>query len=181
LWITFIFLCFWPYAFRKSAKVQDGAQALGTDLVFWLRVWYKNPMKLLHITNAGVCATFFALVILATSCVTQAAVIPEDLSAAEMVQRAQEASDRNRYSISLQYYEAILERFPNNAEYTSAAQYEIAFIYYKQRKYDQSRAAFNALLDRYNSPEGPLLPPQYKILALKVLETIAERETGKKR
>ena len=138
-------------------------------------------MKLFNITKVGFRAAFFALVILATSCATQSVVvIPEDLSAAEMVQRAQEASDRNRYSISLQYYEAILERFPNDAEYTSAAQYEIAFIYYKQKKYDQSKAAFNALLDRYNSPEGPLLPPQYRILAIKVLETIAERETGRR-
>jgi outer membrane protein assembly factor BamD (BamD/ComL family) len=98
-----------------------------------------------------------------------------------MVQRAQEASDRNRYNTSLQYYETILERFPDDTEYTSAAQYEIAFIYYKQKKYDLSKAAFNSLLDRYDSPEQALLAPQYKILAAKILETIAERETGKKR
>jgi len=142
-------------------------------LVFYVRIWYRNTMKLCHIT------VFFSLAILAASCATQTVVIPEDLTAAELVQRAQEASDRNRYNTSLQYYETILERFSDDTTYTTAAQYEIAFIHYKQKRYDQSKAAFNALLDRYNSPEEALLPPQYKILAAKILETIAERETGK--
>jgi outer membrane protein assembly factor BamD (BamD/ComL family) len=118
--------------------------------------------------------------VLAFSCASRPIFIPEDLTAPELIQRAQEASDRNRYNNALQYYEAILERFPFSSEFVCAAEYEIAFIHYKQKKYDLAKSGFNALLERYNTPDGELLPPQFKILALKVLGTIEEREGGKK-
>jgi outer membrane protein assembly factor BamD (BamD/ComL family) len=117
-----------------------------------------------------------AAVVMAVSCASQV-FIPEDLSAPEMVQRAQEASDRNRYNIALQYYEAILLRNPYNADYICAAEYEIAFIHYKQKKYAQARSEFNMLLERYNTPDAELLPPQFKILARKVLESIDDKES----
>jgi hypothetical protein len=37
---------------------------------------------------------------------------------------------------------------------------------------------FNALLERYNSPDGELLPPQFRVLARNLLKTIEERENG---
>jgi outer membrane protein assembly factor BamD (BamD/ComL family) len=110
------------------------------------------------------------------SCLSGPVDIPADLSAAEIVQQAQEASDRNRYKISLQYYEAILERFPQDMEYVCAAEYEIAFIHYKQKKYEDSRAEFTALLSRYNGPDGELLPPKFRILSEKILENITKIE-----
>ncbi|MCL2478856.1 MAG: tetratricopeptide repeat protein [Treponema sp.] len=112
----------------------------------------------------------------AASCATKPVVIPDELTAAEMVQRAQEASDRNRYTVSLQYYEAILERFPDDMEYVCTAEYEIAFIYYKQKKYDLSKTGMSNLLERYNSPDEELLPQQYKVLANKILTTITDME-----
>ena len=123
---------------------------------------------------------FFAITVLVVSCVSGPVKISEDLTAAELVQRAQEASERSRYSLSLQYYETILERFPFDSEYVCAAEYEIAFIYYKQKKYEQSKAGFNALLERYDTQDEASLPPEYKILAQKILETISERENRKK-
>jgi outer membrane protein assembly factor BamD (BamD/ComL family) len=116
----------------------------------------------------------FAAAVLAASCVTGPVVISEELTAPELVQRAQEASDRNRYNIALQYYEAVLQRFPYNSEYVCTAEYEIAFIHYKQKRYDQSRREFNALLERYNTPDEELLPPQFKVLARKILQNIDE-------
>ena len=115
------------------------------------------------------------IAILVISCATKPVVISEDLTAAELVQRAQEASDKNRYNISLQYYGSILERFPYDSEYVCTAEYEIAFIYYKQKKYELSKAGFNALLERYNTLDEEL-PPQYRVLAIKLLGTISEIE-----
>jgi tetratricopeptide (TPR) repeat protein len=114
--------------------------------------------------------------LMAVSCATRQVVISEDLSAMELIQRAQEASDRNRYSISLQYYETVIQRFPYDIDNIIAAEYEIAFIHYKQKKYDIAKAEFNALLERYNTPDEELLPPQFKILAQKVLARIEELE-----
>jgi outer membrane protein assembly factor BamD (BamD/ComL family) len=94
-----------------------------------------------------------------------------------LIQRAQEASDRNRYKQALQYYEVILERFPTNADLVCNAEYEIAFIHYKQNKYETAENEFNTLLSRYDTPDEELLPPQYKRLALIVLERM---KTGEK-
>jgi outer membrane protein assembly factor BamD (BamD/ComL family) len=110
------------------------------------------------------------------SCATQLN-IPENLTPSEIIQRAQEASDKNRYNQALQYYQALLDRNPTNIDLVCTAEYEIAFIHYKQQKYVQARAEFNALLERYNAfDEDDYLPPQFKLLALKVLERIDEKE-----
>jgi len=111
-----------------------------------------------------------------SACATGRLNIPQNLSPSELIQRAQEASDKNRYNQALQYYQALLERNPTNIDLVCAAEYEIAFIHYKQTKYTRARAGFNALLERYNAPDGEYLPPQFKLLALKVLERIDEKE-----
>ena len=111
--------------------------------------------------------------------------IPEDLSPAEIIQRAQEASDRNRYNVALQYYQALLERNRANIDLVCTAEYEIAFIHYKQKDYSQAKDEFDALLERYESLDAHNLPQEFKILANIVLKQIEERENtrpfGKKR
>ena len=123
-----------------------------------------------------ICAFF-----LAASCASRSAVIPNDLSVMELTQRAQEASDRNKYKVSLQYYETIIERFPYDIDSICAAEYEIAFIHYKQKKYDIAKIEFTDLLERYNTPDEELLPPQFKILAQKIMVKITELETTRKK
>ena len=119
--------------------------------------------------------------VLAVSCATRSVVIPEDLSPAELIQRAQEASDRYRYSVSLQYYETLIERFPLDIDSIIAAEYEIAFIHFKQRKYNSARTGFNNLLARYNTPDAVLLPQQFRILSEKILTNIDEIEAQRVR
>lgn len=129
------------------------------------------------------CLFFVVLIVsaLALSCASKPVVIPQDLSVMELTQRAQEASDRNKYKVSLQYYETIIERFPYDIDNVVAAEYEIAFIHYKQKKYDISKVEFNELLERYNTPDEELLPPQFKILSQKILSRIAEIENRRKK
>ena len=115
------------------------------------------------------------------SCVTAPIVVPEDVTPAELIQRGQEASEKNRYAHSLQYYSAIIERFPYDIDSICAAEYEIAFVYYKQKNYDAAKENFNTLLNRYNTPDEELLPPQYKILSGIVLAKIEETESSRKR
>ena len=94
---------------------------------------------------------------------------------------AQEASDRNRYKVSLQYYEAIFERFPHDIDSIIAAEYEIAFIHHKQGKNDLAREGFNKLLERYEVQDSALLPQQFRILSNIVLERIDELESEGRR
>ena len=118
---------------------------------------------------------FFAALCFA-ACATGKLNIPDELTPAELIQRAQEASDRNRYNQALQYYEALFERNRTNIDLVCTAEYEIALIYYKQKKYSQAKEGFNALLERYDTPNSELLPPQFKRLATIVLDRISEKE-----
>jgi len=125
---------------------------------------------------------FAVLTALAVSCVSIVPVeIPDGLTTAELIQRGQEASDRYNYNVSIQYYEAIIERFPYDIDNIIAAEYEIAFIHYKQKNYMQAKTEFNQVLDHYNIPDQELLPAQYKILSNIVLGKIEEIEAARTR
>ena len=118
------------------------------------------------------------LCLLFGGCLSLSVDMPEGITAEELIQRGQEASDRSRYRQALQYYEAVSQRFPTNIDMICAAEYEIAHVHYKQKKYDQAKLELNALLARYNTPDEALLPPQFKRLANIVLERIAQKEAG---
>jgi outer membrane protein assembly factor BamD (BamD/ComL family) len=109
------------------------------------------------------------------ACASSNIKIDENLEPAELIQRAQTASDRNRYKESLQYYQAILDRYPTYIDAVCAAEYEIAFIHYKEKKYEIASVELNALLSRYETPDAELLPPQFKKLADIVLKKITEK------
>jgi len=102
--------------------------------------------------------------------------ISEDLTPAELMQRAQEAMDRNNYKVAIQYYQALNDRNRTNIDLVITSEYHIAFIYYKQGKYEQAREGLTALLEYYNSPDQELLPQHFKRLAQIVIERIDERE-----
>jgi outer membrane protein assembly factor BamD (BamD/ComL family) len=101
--------------------------------------------------------------------------IPADLTASELVQRAQEASDQYNYAAATAYYEALKERFGSDPSIACAADYEIAFIQYKQKRYAEAKAGFESVVARY-AESGSSLPERYKVLANKLLARIAEIE-----
>jgi outer membrane protein assembly factor BamD (BamD/ComL family) len=113
---------------------------------------------------------------LVTACASGRVHIPDNLSPEELIQKGQEASDKNKYNQAIQYYEAIIQQYPFHIDEICAAEYEIAFIHYKQKKYDMANSEFNALLSRYDTPDEQLLPPQFKRLATLVLAKIAEKQ-----
>jgi outer membrane protein assembly factor BamD (BamD/ComL family) len=117
-----------------------------------------------------------AAVLFTAACAGGGERIPAGLSPAELIQRAQEASDHNRYNLALQYYQTLLDRNPDNIDLVCTGEYEIAFIHYKQKKYALARNGFNKLLERYNTPDAELLPQQFKRLATIVLGSISEKE-----
>ncbi len=103
------------------------------------------------------------------ACASGPIVVPEDMSPSEIIQRAQEASDRNRFNDAKQYYEVLLERHATNIDLVCTAEYEIAFLNYKQKNFEEAHAGFEQLLSRYEGPDAILLPPHFKILAEKVM------------
>jgi outer membrane protein assembly factor BamD (BamD/ComL family) len=115
------------------------------------------------------------------ACSTSPLAISEEMTSEELVQRAQEASDRNRYNTALQYYEVLLVRNQTNYDWLLTAEYEIAFIHYKQKKYGEAKDELNALLSRYDTPDAELLPQQFKRLCAIVLESIEKKEENQKK
>ena len=101
--------------------------------------------------------------------------ISDDLSAAELIQRAQEASDRNQYNIALKYYQALYDR-NETLDLNITAEYEIAFIHYKQGDYNQARDKFETLLEHYKTRDRELLPRHFERLAVIVLDRIDDKE-----
>jgi outer membrane protein assembly factor BamD (BamD/ComL family) len=118
---------------------------------------------------------------LTVSCFSGPETIPDTIAPEKLVQQAQEASDRNRYRQALVYYEVILERFSGDTAYVCAAEYEIGFIHYKQKKYELAETELRKLLAQYDHPDAELLPPQYKILANIILTRLDERKLSTRR
>ncbi|MDR0503257.1 MAG: hypothetical protein LBH16_08050 [Treponema sp.] len=120
-------------------------------------------------------STAFAVLIILSSCAS-AVNISEELSPAELIQRAQEATDKNRYRTALMYYQTLHDRNQTTIDLVITAEYEIAFIHYKQKKYQQAKTELNAVLEYYNKPDAELYPQQFKRLSQIVLEKINKKE-----
>ncbi len=131
-------------------------------------------MKTRFIASAALAAS------LIVACAGAPKSIPQDLGARELVQRAQEATDAYNYEAAIAYYKALNERFGSDPLYMATAEYEIAFIDYKQGHYPAAKTALEALQAKYAGPDGASLPPRYSVLAKKVLESIAEKMPAKK-
>jgi outer membrane protein assembly factor BamD (BamD/ComL family) len=130
---------------------------------------YTFPMK--YFPAAVLSAALLSALFL--SCASSPAAVPEDMPPAKIIQLAQEASDLNKYRAALYYYEILWERHGGEGEYLATAEYEIAFIRYKQKKYAEARRGLENLLARYEGG-GDALPRQFQILAEKVLGRINE-------
>jgi outer membrane protein assembly factor BamD (BamD/ComL family) len=98
--------------------------------------------------------------------------IPADLTASQLIQRAQEASDMGELDVAIAYYEAAIAREPRNSNVVIQCKYEIAFIHYKQGKYEMAETELVALLQMYETDKTYTLPMAYKRLAEIVLEKV---------
>ncbi|MCL1927847.1 MAG: hypothetical protein FWG07_03515 [Treponema sp.] len=122
------------------------------------------------------CPLFFAVLLLtAVSCISGPVYVPEDMPPTKIIQRAQEATDDNKYKVAIQYYQALLERYGNINEYYVTGEYEIAFIHYKQKRYSEARRGFENLMVLYRAEGSETLPPQFRVLSQKVLARIEEK------
>jgi len=123
---------------------------------------------------------FIALLILllAAACQSTPENIPEDLKPREYFQLAQQAVvERGDYDTALFYYQTFLKRVPEDIQRTVEAEYEIAFIRYKQND-PAAEQLFKDLLARYDAEGAELLPAWPKVLAEKLLAQINAQKKG---
>ncbi|HEY9054297.1 MAG TPA: hypothetical protein VIO60_05705 [Rectinemataceae bacterium] len=103
------------------------------------------------------------------SCATKPPVLPEDASAAEIIQKAQERSDLYDWKGAKYCYQLLLERFPQDKNIVITAMYELAFIEYKQGHKERAAEGFKAVIAAYSAGGGESLPATWKILSEKLL------------
>ena len=108
-----------------------------------------------------------------TACQSTPEEIAADLQPREYFQKAQEAVvERNDYDTALFYYQTFLERYPDDIQRSAEAEYEIAFIYYKQNDLVTAERLFDKLLAKYQAKGGELLPQWPRVLSEKISEKI---------
>lgn len=92
---------------------------------------------------------------------------------------AQEAVvERNDYRAARAYYETFLNRHSEDIQLATEAEYEIAFIQYKLGDMALAQEGFEALIVKYDSDVGKLLPRWPLTLSINMLEKILESDTG---
>ncbi len=115
-------------------------------------------------------------VFLSAACKSAPPINYNSLNKAEFFQKAQEASSNGKYNIALLYYNHFLLKYPNDIQRGIEADYEIAFIAYKQHNYTKASKLFSDILQRYSTDASQILPAWPKILSQKILKEIKEKQ-----
>lgn len=114
---------------------------------------------------------------------TEATVSP-DLTPTELNQKAQEELDKGYIKSALAYYEILLNRYGQDVSVRTGAEYEIAHIYIKQKKWLEADYMLKMIINRYETAGGASISPKYYVLAkndyAKTQEYIKTKKRNKK-
>lgn len=124
--------------------------------------------------NSHVPLMLFSLLLalgLAWGCKSKPPPIEQELSPTGFFQKAQEASDANKYALAIEYYEAFLSKYPDERDRGIWARYEIAQLKHKLGDDATALRLFDELLALY-AGDATDLPPAPKILAEKLKSKI---------
>ena len=111
-------------------------------------------------------------VFLFVGCATVPTEVPQDLTAPELFQRAQEYSDSGNQEAALVYIDAIMERFVQEPLTYITAQYHRALYLQKAKEIDLAIEAYQTLLSRYEAETG--LPEWIRTLATQKLAELSD-------
>ena len=122
---------------------------------------------------------FIALVsfaiIFVVSCASVPKNIPLELSAKELNQKAQECTAAENYAGAEVYYKTLIQRYGMDTSVLIPAEFELAHVYIKQKKYDKAKPVLERVLSYYEVDNGSL-PREYKKLAQVDLNKIPQEE-----
>jgi outer membrane protein assembly factor BamD (BamD/ComL family) len=119
---------------------------------------------------------FLALIFFVTSCQSVPKNIPQDLTADELVNFAQSSYDDGNVKAAQAYYEAIIIRYGDQMDKLVEAEYEIAHLKIKQKKWQQAIPDLQRILSYYEADATGILPPAFKKLAELDLAKVPEKE-----
>ncbi len=119
--------------------------------------------------------TIFLAVIFVVSCASIPKDIPLELSAKELNQKAQECTAVENYTGAEVYYKTLIQRFGMDTSVLIPAEFELAHVYIKQKKYDKAKPLLEKVLSYYEV-DATNLPREYKKLAQIDLNKIPKEE-----
>ncbi len=112
-------------------------------------------------------------VLLLLACRTVPTDIPEDLTQPELIQLAQQAADQENWAAALAYYQAIVERYPEDRTAIAIARYEMAFIEYRRGDLAAAETRFEELVAMYDD-DSSSLPAWPLVLSQRIVGRIEE-------
>lgn len=81
----------------------------------------------------------------------------------KLLLEGQLAFDNKSYDVAIKYFMTILEKYPDNKEFTSWACYEIGFVYFTMKKYDLAKQWFTKVLEQYNGSNAAVKLATYML------------------
>lgn len=127
-----------------------------------------------HIVKKAVLLVLFLTsLFVITSCLTAPKEVALDLTAKEINQKAQEYSSSGNYAAAELYYKTLIQRFGMDTSILVPAEFELAHIYIKQKKYDKAKPMLERIL-AYYEVQSNNLPREYKKLAQIDLDKIPQ-------
>lgn len=117
-----------------------------------------------------------ALAFLAAGCQSVPKDIPEALTADELVNLAQASYDKGNVKAAQAYYETIIIRYGSQMDKLVEAEYEIAHLKVKQKKWQQAIPDLQRIISYYETDTTGSLPPAFKKLAELDMAKIPEKE-----
>ena len=100
--------------------------------------------------------------------------VPEDMSAAQLIQQGQNSYGSGDYKAAQMYYNAVIDRFGDDTSTYVEARYELGHLFLKTKDYKRAYAAFTEILELYDSAVGATIPAAYKKLAQIGIQKIPE-------
>lgn len=128
--------------------------------------------------NIFIIAIFAAFVVFFPSCSTVKE-IPDDLSAAQLIQLGQDAYGNAQYKNAEMYYSTVISRYGMNTDTYIEAKYELGHLYLKQKYYTAAYSAFKEIVDLYASTAPGTYPGAYSKLAQIEMAKIPENKLPK--
>ena len=109
-----------------------------------------------------ICA-ILAFSLATVACKTVPENVPDDDR--EIAQLAQGAYDSGNWKLAINYYKAMLDKYGDNPKIYVEANFEIAHIYIKKKKYNEAVPMLEEILDLYNNVAPGTLPGEFRKLS----------------
>ena len=102
--------------------------------------------------------------------------VPEDLSAAQIIQQGQNYFGLGDYKSAETCYSTVIDRYGDDISTYVEARYELGHLFLKTRDYRRAYAAFTEILELYEESAAGTLPASYKKLAQIGINRIPENK-----